>query len=184
MIGLPSGPNGSHEAHNAFGGTNAEETWNMFLGDGYPDGSTQIMYTVSHAGLPHRALEFANKRVGHNWKNHYYYQNQTSYGGFYIRFMPIRNNGNAAVNVPIYAYASSYKQVSTAVVHGVISHRQTAVVRFTRLLPAERGRIRVLTPAAITTTTSLVVRLYLYRQEQPFWLACAHQRSTRQPMCL
>ena len=46
------GPNGSHEAHNAFGGTNAEETWNMFLGDGYPDGSTQIMYTVSHADCP------------------------------------------------------------------------------------------------------------------------------------
>lgn len=103
------GPNGSHEAHVAFGGTNAEETWNMFLGDGYPDGSSQIMYTNSHSGLPYRALEFANnKRVGHNWKNHYYYQNQTSYGGFYIRFMPIRNTGNSAVNVPIYAYASSY----------------------------------------------------------------------------
>jgi len=103
------GPNGNHYGNNAFGSSNVDETWNMFLGDGYPDGSNTHMYTVSHAGLPHREMQFANnKRVGHSYKNHYYYQNQTSYGGFYVRIMPIRNISSAAINVPIYAYASSY----------------------------------------------------------------------------
>lgn len=113
------GPNGQHYGNNAFGSSNADETWNMFLGDGYPNGSSQSMYVDSHSGLPHRTLQFANnKRVGHIYRNHYYYQNQTGYGGFYIRFMPIRNNSSASINVPIYAYASSYSNTHSGCAWG------------------------------------------------------------------
>ena len=103
------GPNSTHYGSNAWDASYVDETWNMFLGDGYPNGSSQIMYVDSHSGLPHRTMQFANnKRVGHSFRNHYYYQNQTSYGGFYIRVMPIRNNGSSPISVNMYAYASSY----------------------------------------------------------------------------
>ena len=83
--------------------------WNMFLGDGYPDGTGQGMYANNHGYNQHRKKEFAaNKRVGHSFKKFYYYDNQTSYAGLTWRCLPIRNGSASSINVTVYGYASSY----------------------------------------------------------------------------
>ena len=177
------GPNGTHYGQNAWDSSYHDETWNMFLGDGYPNGSSQIMYVNSHSGLPHRQMQFANnKRVGHSYRNHYYYQNQTSYGGFYIRVMPIRNNGSSPISVNMYAYASSYSNNHSGC-SMVITRQQTVLVLLIQLLLVALGQLLPHTVAITLTTRLLAAAAFLFRQVRRYWLDCFRQPLTRQPMC-
>ena len=104
-----SGPNSTWYAYQALGGSYSDETWNMFLGDGYPNGTSQIMYSNNDHANNHRVMEFANRnRVGHANQYRYYYKNQTSYSGNCFRVMPIRNTGSGSITVTVKCYASSY----------------------------------------------------------------------------
>jgi len=104
-----SGPNSTYQSHNAFS-SHAEETWNMLLGDGYPNSAgSNSMYVNSHGYDSYRELQYAyGNRVGHYYKDYYHQQNNTSYSGISFRAMPIRNKGSSDVTVSVYVRASSY----------------------------------------------------------------------------
>ena len=177
------GPNSTHYGSNAWDASYVDETWNMFLGDGYPNGSSQIMYVDSHSGLPHRTMQFANnKRVGHSFRNQYYYHNQSFYVGFYIRFMPIRNNGSSPVSVQMYAYASSYSNNYSGCSIGYYTPTNSSGTTYSTVT----GGVWTTLPhtlAAIITTRLLAAAALLFRQERRYWLDCFRQPLTRRPMC-
>lgn len=104
-----SGPNSTWYAYQALASDYHDETWNMFLGDGYPDGTSQIMYSNNAQGNNHRVIEFANRnRVGHRRQDRMYYQNNTNYSGNCFRVLPIRNTSSADITVSVKCFASSY----------------------------------------------------------------------------
>ena len=157
-----------------------DETWNMFLGDGYPNGSSQIMYVNSHSGLPHRQMQFANnKRVGHSYRNHYYYQNQTSYGGFYIRVMPIRNNGSSPISVNMYAYTKNNHSGCSIGYYTPTNSSGTTYSTVTG------GTWTTLASYGSNNTNYQIAggSAFLFRQVRRYWLDCFRQPLTRQPMC-
>jgi hypothetical protein len=87
--------------------------WNMFLGDGYPTGTTQITYSGNYRGDSQRELQFANaNRVG--WRRSCWYKyNQTGdYCGCTWRVLPIRNTTASSITTTVYfgfsAYNSTY----------------------------------------------------------------------------
>lgn len=95
-----SGPNSTYQ--NATGaGSNAtytHQSWNMALGDGYPNGTTQNTFTNDYLGLNARKTEYAHQnRIGFTYRSNYYFDNATSYGGVSWRLMPVRNTTNAAI---------------------------------------------------------------------------------------
>lgn len=106
-----SGPNGSYFSENGAGG-NADYThqsFNMFLGDGYPNGTSQIMYAADFRGLEDRTVLYSNgNRLGHNYRELFYYENSTSYGGTSWHVMPIRNTTNASITRTLSFMYSSY----------------------------------------------------------------------------
>lgn len=106
-----SGPNSTYQNATA-AGTNATYThmsWNMFMGDGIPQGTSQIMYANDYRGLENRTTQYANNnRVGNNYRELFYYQNSTSYGGVSWRVMPIRNTTSASITTTVSFMYSSY----------------------------------------------------------------------------
>ena len=65
-----SGPNSTWYAYQALGGSYSDETWNMFLGDGYPNGTSNYFYSNNDQANNHRVMEFANNnRVGHQTRS-------------------------------------------------------------------------------------------------------------------
>jgi hypothetical protein len=104
----PAGNN--YQPENAFNATNEDVTWNLFLGDGDPHLTTGTkMWANNHFGSNVRTMVFAhNNRVGNWWKNYYYQDNSTSYGGHTFRVLPIRNNSGTAINVTVKSKGSSY----------------------------------------------------------------------------
>lgn len=92
----------------------AIQGWNLFLGDGHPEGTSQIMYADNTALDHQRQPQYAiNRRMGHAWRDNYYQDNNTSYGGLTWRCMPIRNSSDSAKTVTVYGYASSYTTYSS-----------------------------------------------------------------------
>lgn len=89
--------------------------WNMFMGDGYPDGTSQIFYVDNTGQEVTRYIQYAyGKRVGWHWKDFDYRDNETSYGGLSWRCMPIRNTSGSDISVTVYGYYSSYTTYSSA----------------------------------------------------------------------
>jgi len=83
--------------------------WNMFLGDGYPQGTSQITYSGNYRGDSQRELQFANNnRVG--WRRSCWYQyNQTGdYCGCTWRVLPIRNTTGSSITTTVYFAYSAY----------------------------------------------------------------------------
>lgn len=106
-----SGPNSSYFSENG-AGANAEYThqsFNMFLGDGYPNGTTQIMYAADYRGLEDRTIMYSNgARLGHNYRELFYYDNATSYGGTSWHVMPVRNTTGSSITRSLNFMYSSY----------------------------------------------------------------------------
>ena len=106
-----SGPNSTYQNATAAGSdpTYTNMSWNMFLADGYPNGTSQIMYANDFRGLEKRTIEYANwNRVGNNYRELFYYENNTSYGGVSWRVLPIRNTTAAPITTTVNFMYSSY----------------------------------------------------------------------------
>ena len=104
-----SGPNSTWYAYQALAASYHDETWNMFLGDGHPNGTSNAMYSNNNETNNNRVMEFANgQRIGHRRQYRYNYQNSTSYSGNCFRVLPIRNTSDADITVSVKCYASSY----------------------------------------------------------------------------
>ena len=85
--------------------------WNMFMGDGRPaTTSTSAGFYVNNTDRDmHRMKQYAfNQRLGYYYRDSYYNDNETSYGGLTWRCLPIRNGGASDVTVPINGVAASY----------------------------------------------------------------------------
>jgi len=108
-----SGPNSTYQNATAAGSnsTYTAQSWNMFLGDGYPQAgaTTQNFYAHDYAGEYYRDIHYANlSRVGDWYKTYFYYQNSTGYGGVTWRVLPIRNTTGAPITTTVYFGYSSY----------------------------------------------------------------------------
>lgn len=107
-----SGPNSTYYATNALTAPYDNHTWNMFLGDGKPDGVQSDHFYVSNSiENDVRVMEFANNnRVGHYYQDRYSQHNQTSYSGLTFRVLPIRNKSSADITTSVSSQSSSYSQ--------------------------------------------------------------------------
>jgi len=102
------GPNGQYRSHQAISDY-PDETWNMLLGDGYPNTGNDVPYVNNAKGDSYRDFQFAHgNRLGHNYKEYYHHYNQTSYSGLTFRGLPIRNIGSSDVTAVFYPRVSSY----------------------------------------------------------------------------
>lgn len=112
-----SGPNSTYNNATA-AGTNAtytHQSFNMFLGDGYPNGTTQIMYAGDFRGLEYRTMLYAaNDRLGHNQRELFYYENNTSYNGTSWHVLPVRNTTGTAITRTLSFSYSSYDAANGA----------------------------------------------------------------------
>ena len=106
-----SGPNSTYQNATA-AGTNmnyTHQSFNMFLGDGYPGGTSQNMFSGDFRGEDYRTILYSgNDRLGHNYRELFYYQNNTSYGGVSWHVMPVRNTTNASITRSLNYMFSSY----------------------------------------------------------------------------
>ena len=84
--------------------------WNMFMGDGHADGTSQYMFVNDGENAMTRVKEFAwNKRLGNHYKDYFHYDNVTNqYSGVTWRCIPVRNTTNASITRSFNAYLSSY----------------------------------------------------------------------------
>lgn len=106
-----SGPNSSYLSEDGAGGnaTYTHQSFNMFLGDGYPNGSTQIKYAADFRGLENRTILYSNgNRLGPNYRELFYYENSTSYGGTSWHILPVRNTTNSPITRTLSFMYSSY----------------------------------------------------------------------------
>jgi hypothetical protein len=106
-----SGPNSTYQNATAAGSNAAytHQSFNMFLGDGYPNGTSQNMYSGDFRGEEYRTLLYSgNGRLGHNYRELFYYYNQTSYGGVSWHVMPVRNTTNASITKSLSFMYSAY----------------------------------------------------------------------------
>lgn len=106
-----SGPNSTYQNATA-AGSNATYThmsFNMFLGDGYPGGTSQIMYSGDFRGLEYRDILYSsNDRLGHNYRELFYYENNNSYSGVSWHVMPVRNTTGSPITRSLSFMFSSY----------------------------------------------------------------------------
>jgi hypothetical protein len=88
--------------------TDVLQAFNMALGDGYPNGTSQQMYAGDHGLETQREMIFANgHRLGTNSKGYYYHDNSSSYPGVTFSILPIRNIGSVSKTVTLDNYVSS-----------------------------------------------------------------------------
>jgi hypothetical protein len=83
--------------------------FNMFMGDGFPDGTSNNMYVNDGASnAMTRVREYTHgQRLGNFSKDYYYYDNASSYyGGVSWRCIPVRNTTDADITRTLYAYLS------------------------------------------------------------------------------
>lgn len=106
-----SGPNSTYQNATA-AGTNAtytHQSFNMFLGDGYPGGTSQQMYSGDFRGLDYRTILYSgNDRLGHNYRELFYYENNSSYGGVSWHVMPVRNTTGSPITRTLNFMYSAY----------------------------------------------------------------------------
>ncbi|WP_395160451.1 hypothetical protein [Ilumatobacter sp.] len=83
--------------------------FNMFMGDGYPNGSSQPFYVNDGENAMTRVKEYAHgRRIGSNRKDYYYYDNiTTNYSGVSWRCIPIRNTTASPITRTFNAYLSA-----------------------------------------------------------------------------
>jgi hypothetical protein len=106
-----SGPNSTYQNATAAGSdaTYTHMSFNMFLGDGYPDGSTQPKYSGDYRGLENRTILYSNgTRLGPNQRELFYYDNNTSYGGVSWHVMPVRNTTGSPITRSLSYQYSAY----------------------------------------------------------------------------
>lgn len=106
-----SGPNSTYQNATAAGSnaTYTHQSFNMFLGDGYPGGTSQIMYSGDFRGLDYRTILYSgNDRLGHNQRELFYYENNTSWGGVSWHVMPVRNTTGASITRTLNFMYSAY----------------------------------------------------------------------------
>lgn len=115
------GPNGVlNQSQIGTSATDRAMAWNMLLGDGYPNGTSQNMFTNNREGNYQRELTFANgNRIGHIRAVNYYDNNTTNnYTGLTWSCIPIRNTTGASItrtmNMYYSADYSSYGGAATA----------------------------------------------------------------------
>jgi len=104
------GPNGVlNQSTIGTDATSRGMAWNMLLGDGYPNGTSQIMYTNNREGNYQREVLFANnQRLGHVRAVNYYDNNTTNnYTGLTWSCIPIRNTTAASITRSLSFYYSS-----------------------------------------------------------------------------
>lgn len=112
-----SGPNSTYQNATAAGSnaTYTHQSFNMFLGDGYPGGTSQIMYSGDFRGLDYRTILYSgNDRLGHNQRELFYYENNTSYGGVSWHVMPVRNTTGASITRTLNFMYSAYDTANGA----------------------------------------------------------------------
>lgn len=106
-----SGPNSTYQNYQA-AGTNTSFThmsFNMFMGDGHSNGTTQSFFSHDYSGEYDRTIQYAtNNRVGDKEKTWFYYDNNSSYGGITWRILPIRNNTASPITTTLNFGYSSY----------------------------------------------------------------------------
>ena len=106
-----SGPNSTYQNATA-AGSNATYThmsFNMFLGDGVPNGTSDIVYAGDFRGLEYRTILYSNgNRLGHNYRELFYYENNTSYGGVSWHVLPVRNTTGASITRTLNFMYSAY----------------------------------------------------------------------------
>ena len=73
--------------------------WNMFMGDGRPNHTTDLMYSNDGAASHMRKLEYAHgDRMGWNYRDFHYEGNQNgNYSGCTWRCIPVRNTSDAPI---------------------------------------------------------------------------------------
>jgi hypothetical protein len=106
-----SGPNSTYQNATAAGSnmTYTHQSVNMFLGDGYPGGTTQAKYAADFRGLENRTVIYSNNdRLGFNNREMFYYENNTSYNGTSWHVMAVRNTTGSAITRTLNFYYSSY----------------------------------------------------------------------------
>lgn len=83
--------------------------WNMFMGDGYPQGSSQKFYVNDDGQQMMRKKEYAHgNRMGFHNKDLFYYDNETgTYAGITFRVIPIRNTTDSSITRQIATYLST-----------------------------------------------------------------------------
>lgn len=83
--------------------------FNMFMGDGHPDGTSQFMYVNDGENAMTRNREYAHGyRLGNMYKDYFYYDNITSnYGGVSWRCTPVRNTTGAQITRTLNTYLSA-----------------------------------------------------------------------------
>ena len=84
--------------------------FNMFMGDGYPSGTTQTMHVNDGENAMTRVKEYAHgNRLGNTYKDYFYYDNVTgNYSGVSWRCIPVRNTTNLPITRTFSAQLSSY----------------------------------------------------------------------------
>ena len=83
--------------------------FNMFMGDGYPNGTSHALFANDGANAMTRVKEYAHgNRIGNQFKDYYYIDNiTTNYAGVTWRCIPVRNTTSDAITRTFYAYLSS-----------------------------------------------------------------------------
>tara|TARA_R110000803_G_scaffold204398_3_gene270385 strand:+ start:302 stop:1174 length:873 start_codon:yes stop_codon:yes gene_type:complete len=73
--------------------------WNMFMGDGYPSGTTNYKFSNDSNSNEHRLIEWGQeKRMGFYYRDRFEYENDTGeYSGCTWRCMPVRNTTSASI---------------------------------------------------------------------------------------
>lgn len=105
------GPNSTYLSELAAGSdaTYTHMSFNMFLGDGFPNGTSQIKYAADFRGLENRTILYSNgNRLGPNYRELFYFENSTSYGGTSWHIMPVRNTTGASITRSLSFMYSSY----------------------------------------------------------------------------
>jgi hypothetical protein len=106
-----SGPNSTYQNATAAGSnaTYTHQSFNMFLGDGYPNGTTENKYAGDFRGLENRTILYANRdRIGPNQRELFYYENNTSYGGVSWHVLPVRNTTGSSITKSLSFMYSAY----------------------------------------------------------------------------
>lgn len=85
------------------------QAWHMATGDGYPNGTTQAMYSGLDPAFVHRKMIWnTSNRLGIMGRQVGYYPNQTSYTGVTFNLLPIRNTTGSPITRTMYWGFSSY----------------------------------------------------------------------------
>ena len=106
-----NGPNGTYY-NRLSDAASIGAAWNMLLGDGKPNvtgsasnGQSTMYFSGDSGQQDHRKVIYAhNKRLGHNYKNFYYNNNEgtsQNYAGITISALPIRNHGASSASITL-----------------------------------------------------------------------------------